>query len=82
MATTLSYKTTTTADKENRLCSFHFKRETRSNTVCDRKRKEHIKKSMLFPDRDSSSAFAVFPGPPRDGEWSIDGGDGEGEADR
>lgn len=28
-----------------------------------RKEKEHIKKSMLFPDQDSSSAFAVFSWP-------------------
>lgn len=69
--------------QRNRLCSLRFKRETRSNTVCDEKRKEHIEKSMLFPDQDSSSAFAVFPGPPRDRERSIDRrGRREGEADR
>lgn len=64
--------------QRNRLCSPRLRRETRSNTVCNEKRTKHTKKSMLFPNQDSSSAFAVLPGPLRDTRVSrMDGETGE-----
>lgn len=87
-------------NEEHNHCSYRhslkspcLKTGMRSNTVCDKKTKYHIKWSMLLPIQDGSSAFAVFPRPPKDREvdemgreagcrWGGWEKEGEGEGER
>lgn len=80
MATTLSYKTTTTADKETGFLFSPLKEGNKIKTQSVTRKERNTSKSQCSsPTRTVAQPSQCVPGPPRDRERSIDRrGDGGG----